>query len=276
MRTWLITGASRGLGLHIAQAALDIGDRVVATSRSADEVRKSLGDSEQLRCLTLDVTDAACALRAVETAVAEFGRIDVLVNNAGYGLFGAFEELSADEVEQQFATNVYGAFNVTKAVLPVMREARAGHIISVSSMSGVSGCPMASVYCATKHALAGWSDSLSTELAPFGISVTAVYPGTFETEFFTQKSLQYPAQAIPAYRALSDLWPSINDGQLFRGAPQAFGRLMVLLARQSGPPRHLPVGSDALDVFCERASSLRAVVDVWGVLAASTDKDLAR
>jgi NAD(P)-dependent dehydrogenase (short-subunit alcohol dehydrogenase family) len=188
-RVWMITGAARGIGARIAEAALAHGDAVVATSRDAASVQKRFPAGDALLALPLDVTDEAQAAAAVQAALARFGRIDVLVNNAGYGLLGAVEEATADEVRRLYDTNVFGLLNVTRAVLPSMRARRSGRVINISSLGGYQSGPGFGVYCSTKFAVEGLSEALHGELAPLGIHVTVVEPGYFRTDFLDGNSL---------------------------------------------------------------------------------------
>src|SRR4030095_2055085 len=198
-KVWFITGASRGIGAEIAKAALASGDRVVATGRNRAQIEKAFAGHERLLAVELDVTDAAQAHRAVDAALAKFGRIDVLVNNAGYGQLGAFEENEAGDIEQQYATNVFGLFHVTRAVLPVMRRQRGGHVFNLSSMAGVLGFASASIYCSTKFAVEGFSESLAMEVAQFGIKITIVEPGFFRTDFLDTSSIRYGGKVVDEY-----------------------------------------------------------------------------
>jgi len=189
-KVWLITGASRGLGAEMAKAALAAGDLVVATGRDPARVTAQLGASEGLLPLALDVTSDASIRSAVDAALARFGRIDVLVNNAGFGVVGAVEETAAEDVRRVYETNVFGLLAVTRAVLPSMRARRAGHVINLSSVGGYRSGPGFGVYCSTKFAVEGLSEALHGELAPLGIAVTVVEPGYFRTEFLEPGSVQ--------------------------------------------------------------------------------------
>ena len=196
-KTWFVTGASRGFGAEIAEAALRSGDRVVATARSRAALIESLGlDKGQLMLAVLDVRDATQSRRAVEAAISRFGGIDVLVNNAGYGHMGFFEEMTMEDVQQQFATNLFGVFNVTWAALPAMRAARKGRIFNISSLGGLVGVQFGSLYCASKFALEGFSESLAKEISPFGLSVTLVEPGPFRTDFLSPESARFPGRPV--------------------------------------------------------------------------------
>ena len=192
MRIWFITGASRGFGALIAEAALAAGDAVVATARDPSTVTARLGSHERLLATRLDVTSEAEAHEAAGQAVKKFGRIDILVNNAGYGLLGAIEEASAAETNKLFATNVFGLLGVTRAVLPHMRRQRSGHIINVSSVGGYAGYPGWGVYGATKFAVEGITEALAGEVAPLGIKVTVVEPGFSARIFSTRPRCRAP------------------------------------------------------------------------------------
>lgn len=274
MKTWFITGASRGLGLEIARAALEAGDQVVATGRKPEQVEAGLaGSGERLLALKLDVTDQGSIEASVDAASARFGSIDVLVNNAGYGQLGAFEQLSVAAIERQFATNVFGVFAVTRAVLPVMRAQRSGHILTLSSIGGLVGFDGASIYCATKFALEGWSESLSLELAQFGIKTTVIEPGFFRTDFLDASSVSYDDIAIPDYADYSAKRKAgldeINHRQA--GDPVKLGKAMVSLVASQDPPVRFAVGSDAYGVVTNRAATNRAEADTWRDLSVSTD-----
>src|SRR5436309_16060927 len=190
-KVWFITGAGRGMGVNIARAALAAGNAVVATGRNTDTVTKALGKADDLLVVKLDITSPEDAQAAVKAAVDRFGHIDVLVNNAANFYAGYFEELTPEQIERQLATGLIGPMNVTRAVLPVMRKQRSGHIISISSGAGLVGFEFNSAYAAAKFGLEGWMESLAPEVAPFGISTTIVNPGFFRTELLTQESTTY-------------------------------------------------------------------------------------
>ncbi|WP_347346788.1 SDR family oxidoreductase, partial [Microbacterium sp.] len=185
---WFITGAARGMGADIARAALHAGHRVVATARDTVDVTKTLGAREDLLEVPLDVTNTDAARQAVDAAVDRFGRIDVLVNNAGNFYAGFFETLSPEQFDKQMQTNFYGSLNVTRAVLPTMRRQRSGRVITISSTAGVAGVDFCSAYCASKFALEGWMETLALDLEPFGIQTTIVEPGSFRTELLVEGS----------------------------------------------------------------------------------------
>lgn len=192
MRTWFITGASRGLGALIAEQALRIGDAVIATARNPEDVSVRLGSHSNLLAVRLDVTREADAHHAVAEGIKHFGRIDILINNAGFGVLGAVEETSASETERLFATNVFGLLNVSRAVLPHMRRQRSGHVINISSIGGYQAYMGWGVYGSTKFAVEGISEAMHQELAPLGINVTVVEPGFFRTDFLDDQSLVKP------------------------------------------------------------------------------------
>lgn len=274
MQTWFITGASRGFGLEITRAALAAGNKVVATARDRQHIVDALqGDQDRLCALTLDVTQPASIEAAVREAVERFGRIDVLVNNAGYGQLGAFEEVSRDLLARQFDTNVFGVFDVTRAVLPIMRHRRSGHIITISSIAGMSGGAGSSVYCASKHAVSGWSEALADELAPFGIKVSCVYPGRFRTDFLDRSSVRYGDIPIADYAAFSAARMESLDANnhLQAGDPQKFALAMVDLASNEEPPVWLAGGSEGYRVFMTKADALRDNAERWKDVSTSLD-----
>jgi NAD(P)-dependent dehydrogenase (short-subunit alcohol dehydrogenase family) len=272
--TWFITGASRGLGVQIAKTAMRAGDRVVAAGRKRTAVNNSLGpDSNQLLSVELDVTDADQARAAVDAAVSRFGAIDVLVNNAGYGHLGFFEETTIQDAQAQFATNLFGVFNVTRAVLPIMRSARKGRIFNISSLAGILGSESASLYCASKFALEGFSESLSKEVTPFGLFVTIVEPGPFRTDFLSSESLRFGENVVADYddrRArVRGSFEQRNGRQ--PGDPAKLAEAMVRLAREAKPPMRFIAGSIALDAADAKLAAMRAELDSWRQLSVSTD-----
>lgn len=273
-KTWFITGAARGIGACIARAALDAGDNVVATGRDPGRIEQALpGYGERLLTLRLDVTDPAQARDAVDRAVATFGRIDVLVNNAGYGQLGMFEENSADDMVKQFDTNVHGTLHVTRAVLPVMRRQRAGRLFNLSSIGGMVGFEGASIYCAAKFAVEGFSESLALEVARFGIQVTIVQPGFFRTDFLDGSSVRYGAEAIPDYASASAALRGGYDDYSHRqpGDPDKLARAIVELAGVPQAPLRFAAGTDALGYIGGKLDAARAELEQSQALSASTD-----
>jgi NAD(P)-dependent dehydrogenase (short-subunit alcohol dehydrogenase family) len=278
MKTWFITGASRGLGVQIAKAALRAGDRVVATGRQRSTVNDQLGpDSDRLLSIPLDVTASDRVQATVDAAVSRFGTLDVLVNNAGYGHLGFFEETTSEDARAQFDTNLFGALNVTRAVLPVMRSARRGRIFNISSIAGIRGSEFGSLYCASKFALEGFSESLASEVAPFGLFVTIVEPGPFRTDFLTGESLRFGGHAVPDYDErrlrLRASFEQRNGRQ--PGDPAKLAEAIVRLASEAEPPLRFLAGAFAVNAADAKLAAMRTELDHWRGLAVSTDGDNA-
>jgi NAD(P)-dependent dehydrogenase (short-subunit alcohol dehydrogenase family) len=270
-KTWLITGAGRGMGVEFARAALAAGHNVVATGRNPDTVRSAVGEHENLLVTALDVTDSHSAEDAAAAAVDRFGRIDVLLNNAGSFLAGFFEELTTEQVRSQIETNLFGPMTVTRAVLPVLRKQRAGLVISISSAAGVSGGASASAYAASKFALEGWMESLNDEVEPFGIRTMIVEPGFFRTELLTPESTTFGELSIDDYddaRAHSNaFWSSMNGQQA--GDPAKLARALVDLADSDESPLRWTAGEDAVEGVEQKAQLLLAQVDAHRELSVS-------
>jgi NAD(P)-dependent dehydrogenase (short-subunit alcohol dehydrogenase family) len=248
-KVWFITGVGSGIGAGIAKAALKAGDRVVATARNLDKARTALRDvaGDNLALVQLDVTSEAQARAAVAEAVARFGRIDVAVNNAGYSLLGNFEEATVPEIEAQFATNFYGVVHVMRAVLPVMREQRAGHIINIGSSAGVVGLKHCSAYSATKFAIEGLALSVGIEVEPFGIRITTVEPGMFRTDLLDSHNVRYVESSIDDYAhegPSESMWSVYHGTQL--GDPDRLGAVLLEVAAMENPPKVFVAGSDAI------------------------------
>ena len=273
MRTWFITGASRGLGAQIVERAVASGDAVVATARDA----RSIPDHPGILKLTLDVTKDVHARDAVARAVEAFGRIDVLVNNAGYGLLGAVEEASATEVQRVFDTNVFGLLNVTRAVLPQMRKQRSGHIMNMSSIGGYASYPGWGVYCATKFAVEGISEALSAELSPLGIHVTAVEPGYFRTDFLSAQSLS-STKRINDYEDTAGKMRAIATGAHHRqpGDPRRLAQAVLQLAAASKPPARLALGRDTVARIEQKHRDVERELELWRTVSLSTDFETER
>jgi NAD(P)-dependent dehydrogenase (short-subunit alcohol dehydrogenase family) len=273
-KTWFITGVSRGLGAEIAKAAMRAGDRIVAAGRKRSAIAEKLGpDSDSLLSVQLDVTDVVQVRTAVREAVHRFGGIEVLVNNAGYGHMGFFEEMTLKDVKEQFDTNLFGVFQVIWATLPLMRSARKGKIFNVSSIAGLVGAQMASLYCTSKFALEGFSESLAKEVSPFGISVTIVEPGPFRTEFLKSESLRFGGKPIADYedsrRQIRASMEERNGRQ--PGDPQKLAEAMVGLANEAKPPLRFFAGALAVNVADQKLAIMRAEIDSWRQLSISTD-----
>lgn len=259
-RIWFITGAGRGLGVDVAKAVLAAGDAVVATGRNPAAVRAALGEADDLLVVELDVTNAEQAAAAAQAAVERFGRIDVLVNNAGNFFGGFFEELSPRQVELQLATNLLGPMNVTRAVLPVMRAQRAGHVVAISSLGGIVGQEFCSAYAASKFGLEGWIESLTPEVAPFGIRTTIVEPGFFRTELLQPASTTYAELSIDDYAERTAqteaAWNGMNGRQ--GGDPGKLAAALVTIAAQDEPPLRWVAGADAVAAVEQKAHALLA------------------
>lgn len=273
MKTWFITGASRGFGLRIAKLALEQGDNVVATARRAEAVIEALGNRERLLALPLDVTDEKQAQAAAAAAVEAFGSIDVLLNNAGFGLLGAVEEASAADVEAVYRTNVFGLLNVTRAVLPVMRAQRSGRILNISSIGGYRGAAGFGVYSSTKFAVEGLSEALHAELAPLGVHVTVIEPGYFRTDFLDATSLTVSGGEIADYAETAgrvrQVAADLNHGQ--PGDPDKLAQVLVDFADAANPPVRLPLGSDTVAAIEAKHVSDAEIVTKWRAVSVSTD-----
>jgi NAD(P)-dependent dehydrogenase (short-subunit alcohol dehydrogenase family) len=270
-QTWFITGAGRGMGVDIAQAALTASHAVVATGRNAETVREALGESDDLLVVELDITSIASAEAAVRAALERFGRIDVLVNNAGNFFAGFFEELSPDQMRAQIETNLFGPMNVTRAVLPVLRKQRSGKVVSISSTAGIVGQAFCSAYAASKFGVEGWMESLRFEVEPFGIHTTIVEPGFFRTELLTKESTAFAdlsiddyaertAQTRPAWEAMSG--KQTND-------PAKLAKALLTVVDQEQPPLRWIAGADAVATVEEKANELLAQVDAYRALSSS-------
>jgi NAD(P)-dependent dehydrogenase (short-subunit alcohol dehydrogenase family) len=270
-KVWFITGASRGMGVDFAKAALAAGHAVVASGRDSDRLSKALGQSNDLLAVKLDVTSRADAEAAVQAAVDRFGRIDVLVNNAASFYAGYFEELTPEQMERQLATSLIGPMNVTRAVLPVMRKQRLGHIISISSSAGLSGFEFGTAYAASKFGLEGWMESLHAEVAPFGITTTIVNPGFFRTELLTEQSTNYAEPSIEDYderRAKQlEFWKAQNGLQ--SGDPAKLARALIGIASQEPPPCRFIAGADAIATAEQKVADLKAQIEAERDLSTS-------
>ncbi len=270
-KVWFITGAGRGMGVDLAKAALAAGHAVVATARNAASVAKAVGPSDDLLAVKLDVTKPADAEAAVGAAMERFGRIDVLVNNAANFYAGYFEELTPEQFERQLSASLIGPMNVTRAILPVMRKQRSGHIISISSTAGLVGFEFGAAYAASKFGLEGWMASLHPEVEPFGIATTIVNPGFFRTELLTEQSTNFAAPSIADYderRAKQlEFWKSQNGQQ--SGDPAKLARALLTIASQDPPPRRFVAGADAVATAEQVAADLKAQAKAYRDLSTS-------
>lgn len=273
MRTWLITGASRGFGILIAEQALRAGDAVIATARNPQDITDRLGEHPNLLAVRLDVTREEEAHQAVAEGIKRFGRIDVLINNAGFGVLGAVEETSASETERLFATNVFGLLNVTRAVLPHMRAQRSGRVINISSIGGYQAYVGWGVYGSTKFAVEGISEALHQELAPLGIHATVVEPGFFRTDFLDEQSLIKTALVLPDYDEtvgkMRTFAEAANHAQ--PGDPLKFAEAMLALVNAPKPPQRLALGSDTVARIEAKNRLVAQELAEWKALALSTD-----
>ena len=277
-KTWFVTGAARGIGAEIVKAALNAGDKVVATGRDPKKIEQAFDAStDRLLPVALDVTHDEQAPAAVEAAIRHFGRIDVLVNNAGYGHLGVFEDSTDDEIRRQFATNVFGLMAVTRAVLPGMRKQRDGRIFNISSVAGLKGGFGAALYCASKFAVEGFSQSIAEEVAPFGVHVTAISPGFIRTDFLDPSSVRYSDGGIADYaKAVADMHAFYeNRSHNQAGDPARLAAVIVHLASVADPPVSFVAGTDAVARATDAIKHQEAQLDVWRVLSISTDGDWA-
>ncbi|NJJ40893.1 oxidoreductase [Paenibacillus apii] len=275
-KVWFITGASRGFGLEIVKAVLEDGDKVVATVRSnAGELADLLEQYSNLFVTKLDVTNEAQAKVAADQAVNRFGRIDVLVNNAGFGLLSAVEEATGEEVKRVFETNVFGTLNVTRAILPVMRAQQSGHVINISSVGGLSGFYGWGVYGSTKFAVEGLTEAMAQELAPLGIHASVVEPGFFRTNFLDTSSLTRTSNVIDDYAntvgAMRSFATQVNKKQ--PGDPAKLAQAFIRLANAEQPPVHLPLGNDTLSRYIEKTTKFQEEIEAWYDVITGTDHD---
>jgi NAD(P)-dependent dehydrogenase (short-subunit alcohol dehydrogenase family) len=271
-RVWFVTGASRGFGRALSRAVDAADERLVATARGRDALEGLREAHPEALSLPLDVTNPGQVHAAVRNAVAEFGRIDVVVNNAGFGQFGAIEELTEDELRGQFEVNLFGMLNVTRAVLPQLRAQRSGHLVQMSSLNGVEGMIGGGCYCASKFAVEGLSESLAAEVAHLGIRVTIVEPGPHRTEFASAQSARV-AEPIDAYAesvgAAREAFADMDGTQ--PGDPARAARAIMRAVDADEPPLRLPLGATALDNIRAKLEGQLRELERWRELSASTD-----
>jgi NAD(P)-dependent dehydrogenase (short-subunit alcohol dehydrogenase family) len=275
-KVWFITGAGRGMGIDMARAALDAGHAVVGTARNAARVTEAIGEHENLLALSLDITDASAAEAAADAAVKRFGRIDVLVNNAGNFYAGFFEVISPEQFRQQMETNFFGPLNVTRAILPVMRGQRSGHVVTMSSVAGLVGQEFVAAYSASKFALEGWMEALRFDLEPFGIRTTIVEPGFFRTELLVEgSSTIWPELPIVDYAQRTaetiEAWKGMNGQQ--GGDPAKLASGLVTIVEMDAPPLRWVAGADAVDAATTKARLLLEQVDAHRDLSTSLGHD---
>ncbi|WP_057914270.1 SDR family oxidoreductase [Peribacillus muralis] len=271
---WFVTGASKGLGLTLIKKLLTEGFSVAATSRNQDQLNAIITEhNENFLPLQVDLVDEGSVRNAINKTIERFGTIDVVVNNAGFGQFGALEELTDKEARMSFDVNVFGTLNVIRAALPNLRQQRSGHIFNLSSIGGFVGFDGAGIYGATKFAINGLTESLATDLAPFGIKATCVLPGFFRTNFLSEDSVRYPSEPIDAYKEatenMKDFYAEKNGKQL--GDPNKATEVFIELSRLENPPVHLFLGSDAHELFQNKVEQLTKEVSDWVELSTYTD-----
>ena len=276
-KVWFITGAGRGMGVDIARAALAAGNAVVATGRNTAAVTKAIGESDDLLVVKLDVTSPEDARAAVAAAVDHFGHIDVLVNNAGNFYAGFFEEVTPEDFRAQVETNLFGPMNVTRAVLPTMRAQRSGLVVQISSMAGFQGGEFTSAYAASKFGVEGWIESLTPEVAPFGIRTMLVEPGFFRTELLTPESTSYAKPTIDDYaektKQTVTAWSGMSGKQ--GGDPAKLAKALIQLASQDEPPLRWAAGADAVEGLEQKARLLLAQANAYRELSSSLAHDEA-
>jgi NAD(P)-dependent dehydrogenase (short-subunit alcohol dehydrogenase family) len=274
-KVWFITGAGRGMGTDIAKAALAAGHAVVATGRNPEKVTQAVGENENLLAVKLDVTDPTAAEAAVQAAVDRFGRIDVLVNNAGNFYAGFFEEITPEDFRTQIETTLFGPMNVTRAALPVLRAQRSGLVVTISSTAGIAGGEFLTAYAASKFGIEGWAESLAPEVAPFGIRTMLVEPGFFRTELLSPESTRYAESTIGDYAERTAqtvaAWQSMDGKQ--GGDPAKLADALIKLAELDEPPLRFAAGADAVGVFETRATELRDQADAHRELSSNLAHD---
>jgi NAD(P)-dependent dehydrogenase (short-subunit alcohol dehydrogenase family) len=275
-KVWFVTGAGRGMGVDIVKAALAAGHSVVATGRDVDRVRNATGEHENLHAIALDITDTQAAERAARQAIDRFGRIDVLVNNAGNFYAGFFEEISPVQFRAQMETNFFGPLNVTRAILPIMRGQRSGHVITLSSTAGLVGTDFCAAYSASKFALEGWMESLQLDVRPYGIRTTLVEPGFFRTELLVEgESTIWPELTIDDYAARTREtiagWKSMNGLQ--PGDPAKLAGALVTIAGVEQPPLRWLAGADAVETAEKKAELLLEQAGAYRELSSSLSHD---
>jgi NAD(P)-dependent dehydrogenase (short-subunit alcohol dehydrogenase family) len=270
-KVWFITGAGRGMGVDIAQEALATGHAVVATGRNIDAVTEAVGEADDLLVVQLDITSLASAEAAVQSAVEGFGRIDVLVNNAGNFYAGFFEELAPEQFERQLTTNLIGPTNVTRAVLPLMRKQRSGHVVTITSTGGIVGQEFCSAYSASKLGLEGWMESLRFEVEPLGIRTAIVEPGFFRTDLLEKESTTYAERSIDDYAERTahtrPAWEAMSGKQ--GGDPAKLAKALLTIVDQEEPPLRWVAGADAVATVEQKANELLAQVDAYRDLSSS-------
>ena len=273
-KVWFVTGASKGLGLTLVKKLLSIGYQVAATSRNLDDLSKAVGNDENFLPLSVDLLNEESVETAVSKTISKFGQLDFVVNNAGYGMLGALEELSDKEARENFDVNVFGSLNVIRKALPQMRKQHSGHIFNISSIGGFTGnFPGFGIYCATKFAVAGFTESLAAEVKSIGIKATVIEPGYFRTEFLASGSLAVPSNPIDAYKEVRDSQAAhqndINNQQ--PGDPAKGCDVIIAVAESEHAPLHLFLGPDAYSLAETKISDVQRDMETWSALATATN-----
>ncbi|MFB0498672.1 oxidoreductase [Mucilaginibacter sp. NFR10] len=273
-KVWFVTGASKGLGLALVKKLLNEGYKVAATSRNLSDLTKAVDtQNEQFLPLAVNLTSEYSVQEAVEHTVKTFGKIDVIVNNAGYGLLGGIEELTDREARDNFEVNVFGSLNVIRKALPYLRAQKSGHILNVSSIGGFTGAfAGGGIYCATKFAVNGFSETLSAEVAPFGIKVTIVQPGYFRTNFLSAGSLAVPQNQIADYQNVRDT-VNFHQNDMDKqqaGDPEKAAEAMISITNEANPPLNLFLGEDAYGLVEKKLAFVQNELATWKELTLST------
>ena len=272
-KVWFVTGASKGLGLTLVKQLLNKGYQVAATSRSIPDLSNAVGVFANFLPLAVSLTDEQSVNDAISDTINKFGRIDVVVNNAGYGLTGSLEELSDKEARDNFDINVFGSLNVIRAAMPHLRQQQSGHIFNVSSIGGFTGAfPGFGIYCATKFAVQGFTESLAAEVKAFNVKATIVSPGYFRTNFLTPESLNVPKNAIQAYKDVRDVQAAhqndINGNQ--QGDPEKGVAVIIAAAEATEAPLHLFLGDDAYNLAYQKMDAVKKDMETWKEQATAT------
>lgn len=272
-KVWFVTGASKGLGLSLVKQLLAKGYQVAATTRNVAELENAVGKSESFLPLAVTITDEASVNDAISQTVSLFGRIDVVVNNAGYGIIGSLEELSDAEARANFDVNVFGSLNVIRAAMPHLREQQSGHIFNISSIGGFSGnYPGFGIYCATKFAVQGFTESLAAEAKSFGIKATVVSPGYFRTNFLAPDALSTPKNEIDAYKTVREVQDAHQNqiGGNQAGDPEKGVAAIIEVAEAAEAPMHLFLGQDAYDLAYQKMEDVKSDLETWKELTVNT------
>lgn len=272
-KTWFVTGASKGLGLVLVQRLLKEGYNVAATTRNLPELQQAIGEHEKFLPLEINLIEENSVKAAIKKTIGKFGILDAIVNNAGYGLLGAVEELSMDEIRNEFDINVFATINVIRAALPQMRSQRSGHIFNITSIAGWHGDTGANIYNSSKYAVEGLSDALAKDLKPFNIKVTAIAPGPFRTNFLSTGSVVYARPTIDDYSHIHEhkKWLDQNLDQKQAGDPQKAPDVILKVFKEENPPVHILMGSDAVQIVTAHLQYLLQEIESWKEISISTD-----